>query len=160
MSHSILRTNPVVLKKTSLFSFLFLLAVSAVFGQDDQNQKKKVKHHSVYVTSNTGIRSDEANRELLSTIVEASKKEDSSSLVIVGNLVPKKGYPNKDKGRDEVKKYLKANLLDHINDFKGNIIFTPGPNEWKRMPQIISMTWSLFFRIILEQNSGLTMAVL
>ncbi len=132
MSHSIPRTKAVVLEKTSLFSLLFLLAVSTVFGQNDQNQSKKLKHHTVYVTSNTGIRSDEANRELLTKIVEASKKEDSSSLVIIGNLVPKKGYPNKDKGRDEVKKYLQANLLEHIKDFKGNIIFTPGPNEWKK----------------------------
>ena len=101
------------------------------FGQNDKEKNKEVDH-SIYITSNTGIRSNDANRELLTRIVEASKKEDSSSLLIIGNLVPKRGYPNKENGREEVKDYLKANLLDHIKDFKGNIVFTPGLNEWKK----------------------------
>ena len=133
MSHCILLQKPIFPSKTSLFSIFFFLTVCAVFGQSDKNEIKEVTH-SVYITSNTGIRSDEANREILSSIVEASKKEDSSSLLIIGNLVSKRGYPNKDNGRQEVEKYLKANLLDHIKDFKGNIIFAPGKNEWKKDP--------------------------
>ncbi|MFV8225476.1 metallophosphatase [Christiangramia aquimixticola] len=86
---------------------------------------------SVYLTSNTGLRNDDTNQKILSSIVNASKNENSSSLVITGNIVPKGGYPNKDNGRDKVEAYLKKNLLDHLKDFNGKIIFTPGVNEWK-----------------------------
>ncbi|MCM8569823.1 metallophosphatase [Gramella jeungdoensis] len=107
-----------------------MLSVFTVHGQNPTQANKEVVH-SVYFTANTGIRSDENNQQLLNQIVEASKKEDSSSLVIIGNLVPEKGYPNKDNGREQTESYLKDNLLSHIKDFKGRIIFTPGVNEWK-----------------------------
>ncbi len=63
--------------------------------------------------------------------MEASKKEDSSSLVIIGNIVPEKGYPDKDNGRNKMKDYLEDNLLNNLKGFKGNIILTPGLNEWQ-----------------------------
>lgn len=116
--------------KTGYLSICFILAFTTMLGQEEQPNSKKVEH-SVYITSNTGIRSNEANREILQQIVASSKKEDSSSLIIIGNVVPKKGYPDKDGGRDEVNQYLKNNLLDHIKGFKGNVIFAPGFNEWK-----------------------------
>ena len=114
--------------KTKLLSIGFILtAIFSGFAQENE----KNKSHSVYITSNTGLRSNENNKKILRAIVEASKKEDSSSLVIIGNLVPKDGYPDKDNGRDAAQKYLQENLLDNIEDFKGNIIFTPGYNEWQ-----------------------------
>lgn len=116
--------------KASFLSVFFLLVTFIMAGQQQKQSDKEIVH-SVYITSNTGIRSNEANRQILTQIIEASKKEDSSSLVVIGNLVPKGGYPDKDNGRDEVEQYLKENLLDQIKDFNGNIIFTPGYNEWQ-----------------------------
>ena len=114
-----------------LFLPVFLiLSVCTVSGQNSAQGNKEVVH-SVYFTANTGIRSNNNNQLLLQQIVEASKKEDSSSLVIIGNLVPEKGYPNKDDGREQSQAYLEENLLSHIKDFKGRVIFTPGVNEWQ-----------------------------
>lgn len=114
-------------------SFLTLSLLFTIFSIQAQeglsNSKEKV--HSVYITSNTALRSNESNQKILNQIVEASKKGDSASLVIVGNIVPKKGFPDKDNGRDQVEQDLQKNLLDLIEDFKGNIIFTPGYNEWQ-----------------------------
>ncbi|MGA8855520.1 MAG: metallophosphatase [Christiangramia sp.] len=87
--------------------------------------------YSVYITSNTGIRTDSNNKLILSEIVKQSQKEDSSTVVVVGNITPKEGYPDKDNGRDRVEDYLQNNLLDNLEGFKGNIVFTPGYNEWQ-----------------------------
>ncbi|MDR5591199.1 metallophosphatase [Christiangramia sp. SM2212] len=125
-----LRKNKIS-KNFTFLTLSLLFSVISVQAQQKNTADNGEKVHSVYVTSNTGLRSNESNRKILKEIVEASKKEDSSSLVIVGNLVPKDGYPNKDNGRDDVEKDLQANLLDLINDFKGNIVFTPGYNEWQ-----------------------------
>ncbi len=106
------------------------LLISTALNAQEADSKKIV--HSVYVTANTGIRSDSNNERLLRSIVRESKKEDSSSLVIVGNIVPEKGFPDKDEGRQEIEEYLKKNLLDHLSDFKGKVVFTPGVNEWQK----------------------------
>ena len=107
------------------FSLILLLSVSSLFAQ----QKEVIR--SVYITSNTGLRSNAENEQILSQIVEDSKKGDSASLVVVGNIVPKDGFPNKDNGRDQVENDLKQNLLAQINGFKGNVVFAPGYNEWQ-----------------------------
>ncbi len=116
------------------FTFLTLSILLTTFSglaQEVKNEKKE-KVHSVYITSNTALRSDESNNLIFKEIVESSKKEeDSATLVIVGNLVPKKGFPDKDKGREKVEQDLKEKILEKINDFKGNIVFTPGYNEWQ-----------------------------
>ncbi|MEO2063656.1 MAG: metallophosphatase [Christiangramia sp.] len=104
---------------------IFLLIVTAATAQT------KEVEHSVYITSNTGLRNNETNRQILSQIVEASKKEDSSTLVIIGNVTPEGGFPNKDNGREEVEEYLQKNILDLVKDFKGKVVFTPGYNEWQ-----------------------------
>jgi len=119
-----------VFKEMSFFVFTLLFTVLSLHSQEDKSNNKII--HSVYITSNTGLRSNESNQKILSQIVEASQKEDSTSLVIVGNLVPKEGYPNKDNGRDETEADLRKNLLNQIKDFKGNIVFTPGYNEWQK----------------------------
>ncbi|MDX1760679.1 MAG: metallophosphatase, partial [Christiangramia sp.] len=107
------------------FSLILFLSVSSLFAQ----QKEVIR--SVYITSNTGLRSNAENKQILSQIVEDSKKGDSASLVVVGNIVPKDGFPNKDNGRDQVENDLKQNLLAQINGFKGNVVFAPGYNEWQ-----------------------------
>jgi len=117
-------------KNLTLWSLCLLFIAFSASAQDNSNDNNK-SIHSVYITSNTANRSNDSNKKILSQIVEASKKEDSASLVIVGNIVPKKGFPNKDNGRDKVQQDLQTNLLDLIKDFKGNIVFTPGYNEWQ-----------------------------
>ena len=109
----------------SLLAGIFLLIATAATAQT------KEVEHSVYITSNTGLRTNETNRQILSQIVEASKKEDSSTLVIIGNVTPEGGFPNKDNGREEVEEYLQKNILDLVKDFKGKVVFTPGYNEWQ-----------------------------
>ena len=109
----------------SILSLLILFPAYSLFAQ----QKEVV--HSVYITANTGLRSDAENKEILSRIVEDSKKAGSASLVLVGNIVPKNGFPDKDNGRAEVEKHLKENLLEQLKQFNGKIVFTPGYNEWQ-----------------------------
>lgn len=144
------------------FSFLTLSLLFSVFSLQAQESSSKDKGivHSVYITSNTGLRSNESNQKILKQIVEASKKGDSSSLVIIGNLVPKEGFPDKDNGRDKAEQDLQKNLLDKISDFKVILFLPLATMNGRQMHQIILTTWSLFFRIIPAQNSGLTMAVL
>ncbi|MUP44942.1 metallophosphatase [Gramella sp. BOM4] len=110
----------------NLFLLLFSVSLQA---QDSANTKEAV--HSVYITSNTGLRTNETNLQIFRSIVEASKKEDSSSLVVIGNIVPEGGYPDKDSGREAMKKQLQEHFLDPLIDFKGQLIFTPGVNEWQ-----------------------------
>ena len=118
-----------IFKSFTFLSLSLLFTVFSVQAQEDSGNEERV--HSVYVTSNTALRSNDSNKKILSRIVEASKKGDSASLVIVGNLVPKEGFPDKDNGRDRVEKDLQENLLNLIDGFKGNIVFTPGYNEWQ-----------------------------
>jgi len=114
----------------TFFSLSLLLTAFSATAQDNST-KNKEKVYSVYVTSNIGNRSDDSNQKILSQIVESSKKEDSASLIVVGNIVPKVGFPDKDNGRDKAEQHLQENFLDLIKDFKGNIVFTPGYNEWQ-----------------------------
>ncbi|MFD2835515.1 metallophosphatase [Gramella sp. AN32] len=120
-------TNSVFPKNllTYLGLIIFLFTNTTILAQEKNNI------HSVYITSNTGIRDDASNDKILSEIVRASKEEDSSTLVITGNIVPKGGFPDKDNGRDRVEEYLKKNLLSKIEEFKGRVIITPGYNEWQ-----------------------------
>ena len=111
----------------STFLFIFILGFS-----NQLNAQEKEADHSVFFTANSGNRSDEANQKIFSAIVEASQKiEDSSTLILIGNIVPKDGYPDKDNGRSRVQNYLQRVVLDPLKDFKGRLIFTPGVNEWQ-----------------------------
>lgn len=115
---------------TNLIIFFFFFAlVSTPIEAQEKNRKKVI--HSVYVTANTALRTDENNKRILNEIVKSSKDGDSASLLIVGNLVPEAGYPNKDNGRDKTKEYLQENILEPLKDFKGRLIFAPGVNEWQ-----------------------------
>ncbi|MBT8295069.1 MAG: metallophosphatase, partial [Gramella sp.] len=111
--------------------FIAFLISSSVLAQENETESKE-KVHSVYITSNTALRSNQSNDLILSEIVKASQKEqDPATLLLIGNIVPKNGYPDKDNGRENVEKDLSENLLARINGFKGNIVFTPGYHEWQ-----------------------------
>ncbi|AVR44634.1 metallophosphatase [Christiangramia fulva] len=100
-------------------------------GSAQQKKDGKESVHSVYITANTALRDNSTNKKLFEAINAASKKGDSATLLIIGNIVPENGYPNKDDGRKEVQKDLKKHLLELLQDFKGRIVFTPGVNEWQ-----------------------------
>jgi len=119
------------ISKELTFLSLSLLFLSFSIHAQETSTNKDGQIHSVYLTSNTALRSNETNKLIFSQIVEDSKKGDSASLVITGNIVPKEGFPNKDNGRDKVEQDLQKNLLDLFKDFKGKVIFTPGYNEWQ-----------------------------
>lgn len=127
MNKNLLHPTKISINKAFLLIFLSLIALSS-FAQEKQNKKVI---YSVYVTANTALRDNQTNREIFNEIISASKKGDSATLLVIGNIVPKDGYPNKDNGRDKVQKYLQENLLDPLKDFKGRLIFTPGVNEWQ-----------------------------
>ncbi len=112
---------------------IFLPLLFILFNMNLQAQENNTKKiiHSVYVTANTALRDNDNNKRLLNEIVEASQIGDSASLVIVGNIVPENGYPDKDNGREQTQKYLRENLLEPLRNFKGQIIYTPGVNEWQ-----------------------------
>ena len=109
----------------------FSITFSAVAQEEIERDQSEISH-SIYLISNTGNTSDKNRNELFKNIVAASQKDKSASLIITGNLTSKEGYPNKDRGRDEVETFLKNNLLEPLKDFNGKLIFTPGVNEWRK----------------------------
>ena len=99
------------ISKELTFLSLSLLFISLSIQAQETSTNKEGQIHSVYLTSNTALRSNETNRLIFSQIVEDSNKGDSASLVITGNIVPKEGFPNKDNGRDKVEQDLQKNLF-------------------------------------------------
>ncbi|WP_157893274.1 metallophosphoesterase family protein [Salegentibacter sediminis] len=106
---------------------LFFINSSA---QEIQNNKKI--SHSVYFTANTGIDDSHSSGLILKQINEASQSDKEASVVIVGNITPKGGYPPKKKDRKETEDFLKERLMKPLEGFNGNIIYTPGVNEWNK----------------------------
>mgnify|MGYP003145658194 CR=1 FL=1 len=70
----------------TLFFGMLLAILGNLTGYSQTNSKDVV--HSVYVTSNTGLRSNEDNKLILDRIVKSSQANESNSLVMVGNIVP------------------------------------------------------------------------
>ncbi|MBT8296229.1 MAG: hypothetical protein KJO51_07420, partial [Gramella sp.] len=80
--------NNKILKNLPFLSFIAFLISSSVFAQENETESKE-KVHSVYITSNTALRSKRSNDLILGEIVKASlKEEDSATLVLIGNIVP------------------------------------------------------------------------
>lgn len=113
-----------------VFSFFFI-ASDAVFSQD-KNSGSKNKSHSFYITANTGIDPDFSSTEVLQQITKDSRKEKNASLLILGNLSTKGGFPSEGKDRETAKNFLQKDLIVPLKDFNGKIIYTPGVNEWNK----------------------------
>lgn len=110
-------------------AFLFTIAATA---QEETERNQSEVSHSIYLISNTGNTSDQNRSELFKNIVAASQKDKSASLLLIGNITSEKGYPDKDNGREKTNQFLQEELLNPLKDFNGNLIFTPGENEWKK----------------------------
>lgn len=119
------------------FSNLSLLIVFSVFSSSfaqvkSADQGKEIAH-TFYITANTGL--DETNKtsqEVLNGIVKSSQEDKDATLLIVGNITKEKGYPAKDDAQRKTEAYLQNSLLNPIDNFNGNVIFTPGKNEWNK----------------------------
>lgn len=110
-----------------IFCLLFIcLLTSNVHAQDSIFGKKNILH-SFYITANTG---NSSKTEILEAITKQSIKDSSVSLLLVGNITPKKGFPTEAKERELVSDFLKKDLLYPLKDFNGKMYFTPGVNEW------------------------------
>ncbi|MFD1094678.1 metallophosphatase [Salegentibacter chungangensis] len=122
-----------IFKNQLLYSGFFFLSLflttSYSFGQNT-NEDKEISH-TIYVTANTGLDKKSVSTRILQQINEASQEDRDASVVLIGNITPKQGYPNEGEGRKEVENYLSENLMKPLEGFNGNIIYNPGVNEWK-----------------------------
>lgn len=122
------------LKSVGLLLFSCILGTLNVFAQESPEEKEV--SHSVYLTANTSR--GEASEQILQEINKASQQDEDATILVMGNITPKHGFPKDDDDRGSVKDYLRKNLLQPLEGFNGKIIFTPGVNEWnKSAPQSI-----------------------
>ena len=112
---------------------LFFTIFSSGFAQDKSATQGKEITHTFYITANTGLdENNKTSQEVLNGIVKSSQEDKDATLLIVGNITKEKGYPSKDDAQKKTEAYLKNSLLTPIEKFNGNVIFTPGVNEWNK----------------------------
>ncbi|MFZ0490381.1 MAG: BamA/TamA family outer membrane protein, partial [Salegentibacter sp.] len=122
-----------------VFFFLLFFNLAALAQEKDRTKKSEVSH-TFYITSNTGLKEEEAVSQILQQINKASRNDDEATLLLVGNVTGEDGYPSEEEegNREKIQQSLRKNLLQPLQDFHGNVIFTPGVNEWnKAAPQTI-----------------------
>ncbi|MGB8705210.1 MAG: metallophosphatase, partial [Gillisia sp.] len=114
------------------FFLIFLLMSARGFSQNANSSEKKEITNTIYFTANTGLDTRGISTKILNTINKESQKDRNASVVVVGNFTEEQGYPSKGKERKEEEDFLKNNLLNPLKGFNGDIIFTPGTNEWNK----------------------------
>ncbi len=77
---------------------------------------------SIFITANT---SEDMDQRILKSIVSSSNETKDATLLIIGNITDPKSI------KENSSKTTVGKQLDVIADFNGDIIFTPGYNEWK-----------------------------
>ncbi|WP_405415218.1 metallophosphatase [Maribacter sp. Asnod1-A12] len=117
----------------SQFIFLiFLFGHYFIYSQNvnelKSNLEKEVSH-SFYITSNVGNVSFQEAKKVLEQINLDSKNETNATLLLLGNVINQEGFPGKEENQDMEKAYLKP-LMTLWDQFEGNVILTPGRNEW------------------------------
>ena len=123
------------MKKLLRLKWLFFLTILGSLGSvSAQTSTNKEVSKTLFFTANTGFKKNSASKEVLKAITKASQNAENASFVLIGNLAPKDGFPQRDdeEKRDEVKQYLTEELLNPLADFNGNLIFGPGINEWNK----------------------------
>ncbi|WP_372918877.1 metallophosphatase [Salegentibacter sp.] len=115
--------------KVLLFTMLTLVLMNS-YGQE--NQSAKEISHSIYFTANTGLDDSSSSELILKQINKASQNDQNASVVVMGNITPKGGYPAKKKDRKEVEGFLSERLMEPLEGFNGKIIYNPGVNEWNK----------------------------
>ena len=123
------------MKKLLRLKWLFFLTILGSLGSvSAQTSTNKEVSKTLFFTANTGFKKNSASKEVLKAITKASQNAENASFVLIGNLAPKDGFPQRDdeEKREEVKQYLTEELLNPLADFNGNLIFGPGINEWNK----------------------------
>jgi len=118
----------------SNLSLLMVLSIfSSSFAQDNSATQGKEITHTFYITANTGLdKTNITSQEVLNGIIRSSQEDKDATLLIVGNITKEKGYPSQKEAKSNTESYLKNYLLNPIDKFNGNVIFTPGKNEWNK----------------------------
>lgn len=114
----------------TIFYFSWATIILLISSSSVWSQGEKEISHSIYFTANSGLDTSEVSRRILKQINVASQTDEETSVVIMGNLTPKGGYPAKKKERKKVEEFLSRNLLEPLEGFNGKIILNPGRNEW------------------------------
>ncbi|WP_292248083.1 hypothetical protein [Mesonia sp.] len=123
------------MKKLLGFQWLLLLLfLGTSISSVAQKSTSKEVSKTLFFTANTGFKKKSASKEVLEAITKASQNSENASFILIGNLTPKGGFAQRDQDekRDEIKTYLKEELLNPLADFNGNLIFGPGVNEWNK----------------------------
>lgn len=76
---------------------------------------------TIFITSNLGDTNDQNH---LNEITKNAQQTDNAVVLIVGNITSDNGFNNTDEEHNLKKQ------LDAISSFNGNVIFTPGSNDW------------------------------
>ena len=127
--------TPIICKIASIKKLLFILIillVNSTFAQVVRSSENKEISRAFYITANTGVDDSDISQQILNQITIASQKDDAATALIVGNLTREHGYQKNHEKRKEEEEYLQKNLLQPLKDFNGEIIFTPGENEWNK----------------------------
>ncbi|MGB6150370.1 MAG: BamA/TamA family outer membrane protein [Pricia sp.] len=122
-------------KNSSLFCILFYLFVcTAIIAQDSKSKRVapiEEPSHVFYVISSVGDIDVSLAEQRIEEINEHSKQDGEATLLIIGNIVTAEGFPSKNKKQSEPKARLEK-LMTAWDGFNGNVILTPGKNEWVR----------------------------
>ena len=97
-------------------TLFFVFAFSVLYSQESEIE------NSIYITANT---SNDIDLDVLQQIVKASEQQKNNTLLLVGNIADPASI------KENSTKTTIGKQLDVIEDFNGQIILTPGYNEWK-----------------------------
>lgn len=118
--------------RSQFILLIFLFGHYFIYSQNvnelKSNSEKEVSH-SFYITSNVGNVSFQEAKKVLEQINLDSKNDTNTTLLLLGNVINKEGFPGKEENQDMAKAYLKP-LMTLWDQFDGNVILTPGRNEW------------------------------
>ena len=102
---------------------LFLIPSISPAQQIPVKPEKKEISHSFFITANTGL---SQKKDVLQAIIKNAKTVKNPTLLLLGNVTRDDGFTDSKKSKD----FLRKELLSPLEQFPGNIIFTPGTNEW------------------------------
>lgn len=116
--------------KILFFTGLLITTLSHSQSFTEQNLASKEVAHSFYLVGNTGTAKPANSKSIFEAINLSSKEDKDATLILLGNFT-KEGYPLDKSLQKDIEKQLKKDLLEPTEGFIGNIILTPGFNEWR-----------------------------
>ena len=118
--------------RSQFILLIFLFGHYFIYSQNvnelKSNSEKEVSH-SFYITSNVGNVSFQEAKKVLEQINLDSKNDTNATLLLLGNVINQEGFSAKEENQGMAKAYLKP-LMTLWDQFEGNVILTPGRNEW------------------------------